>query len=166
MSRTRSLAALLVSLLLAATGCAGNPPKQVAVRPVSAVEDPASATLREWDAKRAAAYAAGAVGELRRLYVRGSAAGAADARLLQGYVERGLVVVGMRMQVLALDVLRDRPRLLRLRVTDRLVGAEARGATGVLPLPRDVASTRVVTFRQVAGGWRVASVRAEPGRQP
>jgi hypothetical protein len=163
MSRTRSLAVLLLSALLALTGCAASPPKQAAVRPVGAVEDPASAALRAWDERRAAAYAAGAVGELRRLYVRGSAAGASDVRLLEEYVERGLVIVGMRMQVLALDVLRSAPRSMRLRVTDRLVGAEARGTTGVLPLPRDQASTRVVTLRQVAGAWRVASVRPEPG---
>ncbi|HET7736372.1 MAG TPA: hypothetical protein VFK52_10380 [Nocardioidaceae bacterium] len=163
MSRTSSLAVLLASLVLSMTGCAGSPPKQVAVSAVSAVEDPASAALRAWDERRAAAYAAGAVGDLRRLYVRGSAAGAADVRLLEEYVERGLVIVGMRMQVLALDVLRSAPGLLRLRVTDRLVGAEARGPTGVLPLPRDEASTRVVTLRLVAGSWRVDSVRAQTG---
>ena len=127
-------------------------------------ESSATLALRTWDERRAAAYAAGSVGELRNLYVAGSAVGAADVRLLRQYVERGLVIEGMQMQVLALDVLKETGSVLRVRVTDRLVGAAARGATGVLPLPQDSPSTRVVTLSAADGAWRVASVRPERRR--
>lgn len=113
--------------------------------------------LREWDRRRAEAYAAGSVPRLRSLYVAG--AGRADARLLQSYVDRGLTVRGMRVQVLALRVLRDDDRLLGVRVTDRVVGAEAWGSSGAIALPRDSPTTRVLTLRHVGGAWRVSSVR-------
>jgi len=169
MSRTRVPVVLPVLCLLAfvGVGCSGgsapapsarpSAPVAVALQPPPA-EAAARLVLREWDERRAAAYAAGAVGELRSLYVPGSAVGKADTRLMQAYVDRGLVVRGMRMQVLALAVLRASPSVIRVRVTDRLVGVEARGPKGVLPLPRDSPSTRVVTLRLVDGVWRVASV--------
>jgi len=176
MSRTRLAVAVPVMCVLvfaALVGCsrsgagrAAQPSTSaaVALRPPPA-EDSAVLVLRSWDEQRAAAYASGSVRALRSLYVAGSPAGAADVQLLRGYLNRGLVVGGMRMQVLALDVLRATGSTLRVRVTDRLVGAEARGATGVLPLPRDSPSTRVVTLRAVEGRWLVDSVR-EGGGHP
>lgn len=139
-----------------------------AVRPVAAAL-PAADVLRAWDGRRAEAFAAGDLAALRRLYVPGSRAGTADRALLRGYLDRGLRVEGMRVQVLALDVLAQRSGSLRLRVTDRLVGAVAVGESGRVALPRDEASTRVVVLRRVAatvrpdgapGLWRVASVRS------
>jgi hypothetical protein len=170
MSRTRVAVALPVLCLLAfaaLVGCSGEAapaPVRPTASPAVALRPPpaeaaAAVVLREWDERRASAYASGAVRGLRALYVRGSAVGEADAQLLRAYVDRGLVVQGMRMQVLALAVLRATSSVVRVRVTDRLVGAEARGPTGVLPLPRDSASTRVVTLRAIEGVWRVASVR-------
>lgn len=78
--------------------------------------------------------------------------------MLQQYAARGLVVTGMRTQVLAFDVVAQTPGELTLLVTDRLVGAVAHGPAGDTPLPHDQASTRQVVLRQVAGQWLVESV--------
>lgn len=131
------------------------------VRAVSATSR-ASAVLHRWDRARAAAFAAGDVAGLQRLYVPGSAAGRRDVRALRAYLARGLRVEGMRMQLLAVQVLQERTRRLRLRVTDRLTGAVAVGPQGRVRLPTDTASTRVVTLVRRGGGWRVAAVSA-PG---
>lgn len=131
---------------------------------------PPADVLRSWDRARARAYAAGDLASLRALYVDGARAGTSDARLLRAYLSRGLRVHGMRMQLLGVEVLRREPGLLRLRVTDRLVGGVAVGPTGAYargaPLPRDTASTRVLELRrQLPGGrWRVAWVRSGPRR--
>ena len=115
--------------------------------------------LHAWDARRADAWAAGSPAMLRALYVSGSAAGEADVRLLRGYRARGLRVRGMRTQVLALHVLEQRPHRWRVEVSDRLAGAVVVGAGRRTTLPRDAASTRVVTLVQAPGGrWRVAAV--------
>lgn len=119
----------------------------------------AAAVLRSWDTARGRAFASGDVAALRMLYVAGSPAGTSDVRLLRAYLRRGLRVEEMRMQVLGLEVLDERDRRLRVRVTDRLAGAVAVGEDGRWPLPRDRASTRVVELRRVAGEWRVRSVR-------
>ena len=129
--------------------------------PVARVVDvPAADALRAWDEQRSAAYAAGSVRQLRQLYVAGSAAARSDLRVLRGYLARGLVVEGMRTQVLALRVVEQRPRRLRLDVTDRLDGAVAVGGEGRVPLPRDQPDRRAVTLQLGAdGAWRVAAVR-------
>ena len=143
-------------------------------RPVEPVEGPvapgadapATAVLRSWDAARSRAFAAGDTDALRRLYVEGSPAGRSDVRLLRAYLRRGLRVEGMRMQVLALEVLDERGRRLRLRVTDRLAGAVAVGPGARWPLPRDRASTRDVELRRdPAGEWQVRSVRESVPRR-
>jgi len=99
------------------------------------------------------------VAALRALYVDGSAAGTTDARMLRAFTRRGLTVQGMRMQLLAVEVLAHSATWWRLRVTDRLHGAVAVGASGSrMPLPRDEASTRTVTLRLRHGAWHVAAV--------
>ena len=119
--------------------------------------------LRRWDRARAGAYAAGDMTRLRSLYVRGSPAGTADAGVLRSYLRRGLRVDGMRMQLLAVRVLGHAPRRWRLRVTDRLHGAVAVDRAGErVALPRDQASTRVVTLVRRGGRWKVAAVLAAP----
>ena len=122
---------------------------------------PASDVLRAWDRARADAFAAGDVAALRGLYVPRSRSGAADVRLLRRYLRRGIRVEGMRMQLLAVDVLDHRPRRIRLRVTDRVTGAVAVGDGFRTELPADRASTRVVLLRRDAGsaGWQMVSVR-------
>jgi hypothetical protein len=133
----------------------------------AALDVPAADVLRAWDEQRAAAYAAGSVRQLRQLYVARSAAARADVHVLTGYRRRGFVVEGMRTQVLALRVLDERPRRLRLEVTDRLDGAVAvavgvgvgEGAGRRVALPRDRPDTRALTLRRGAdGAWRVLSV--------
>ncbi len=71
----------------------------------------------------------------------------------------------MRRQVVAVRVLEAEPDRLRLRVTDRLVGAvarpndaSARGSGRALPSSR--ASTRTLVLRRSAGDWRMSSVQA------
>jgi hypothetical protein len=160
MNRSRLAVAVPVLCLVALVGCGVASPRHAPAVRAPAPEIPAAVALREWDALRSVAYASGSVAGLRRLYIAGSSAGAADARVLAGYVARGLVVEGMRMQVLALHVLRSTPVLIRLRVTDRLVGAWVRGPTGLLPLPRDAPSTRVLTLRRKRGEWLMAAVSA------
>jgi len=120
----------------------------------------ALAALREWDRRRAVAYARGSSRMLRELYVPRSRAGDADAAVLEKYRARGLRVNGMHMQLLAVTVLAGKADTLRLRVTDRLRGAVAVGPRGRFVLPADRASTRTVTMRRGRDGrWRVASVR-------
>lgn len=125
----------------------------------------AAETIRAWDRRRAAAYAAGDLRALGRLY-RGKA-GAGDRAVLAGYVDRGLRVRRLRMQLLSVTVLAAGPRRLRVRVTDRLAGGfVVRPGEGVrpatrYPLPRDRASTRVLLLRRRSGPWRVARVGEE-----
>ena len=158
------------SLLL--VGCRGfvAPRPEAAPGPVvsgAAARLPASDVLRGWDEARSRAFAEGDVAALRRLYVDGSDAGTSDARLLRAYLRRGLRVEGMRMQLLALEVLDRDPRRLRVLVTDRLTGAVAVGHATRLRLPQDQASTRVVELRRTVEGrpWRVASVRSASGER-
>jgi hypothetical protein len=130
-----------------------------AVAPERGADGAALRTLREWDRSRARAYATGSPARLRRLYVVGSAVGAADLRLLEAYRSRGLRVLGMRTQVLALVVLEALPDRWALRVTDRLARAVVVRSGRRLDLPRDRSSTRVITLMRGADArWRVSSV--------
>jgi acetyl esterase/lipase len=130
-------------------------------------EAPALAVLRAWDVRRAAAWAMGDEEALRRLYTPDSAAGRRDVLMLRSWVERGLRVRGMRMQVLAVRVRQQRTDRVVLLVTDRLAGAVATGRGLRTVLPRDAASTRVLTLRLLGGSWRMGSVRtqASPARR-
>lgn len=132
-------------------------PAPVAAIPASGPAVRAAAVLRVWDRARAAAWARGSVGALRRLYVSG--AGASDVRLLEAYVERGLRVRDLRVQVLSIDVLDRRPGEWRLRVTDRLAAGTAVGPSVRQPLPRDRASRRILRLVRDEGAWRMAVVR-------
>jgi hypothetical protein len=119
------------------------------------------AVLHEWDARRAAAWAAGDARALAGLYTDGSSAGAADVRLQRRYSERGLRVRSLRMQVLAARVVTVRPRRVELEVTDRLASATAvrRDDPGTArELPSDAATTRHVVLLRVDGVWRVDRV--------
>jgi hypothetical protein len=150
------LLAVLVGLLVARPTPAPRPTVVTASAPTGeAVE--AAAVLREWDAARAAAWAAGSVPALRRLYVGG--AGERDVGLLRDYRRRGLAVDGLRMQVLALDVLRHRPGEWRLRVTDRVAAGVVTTRDGRRrPLPRDQATTREVVLVRGDPGWQASEV--------
>ncbi len=95
MTRPRLLLVVLLGVLaLALSGAVvrlGQRPPPATAAPAAAhpVDLPAADVLRAWDEQRAAAYADGSVPRLRRLYVAGSAAGRADARVLRGYRARG-----------------------------------------------------------------------------
>jgi hypothetical protein len=130
-----------------------DPPS--AERPRPEVE--AAAVLAAWDAHRAAAWALGDVRRLRSLYTPGSVAGERDVAMLQRWLERGLVVDGMRTQVLSLHEVRRTSDRWVLTVTDRIVDGVARGA-GTASLPSDAATTRTVTLRLVGDRWLVGSV--------
>lgn len=114
--------------------------------------------LARWDRQRAAAYADGDVAALRALYTRGSRTGAGDASILRDYVDRGLRVQHLRMQVLAFRVLRRAPSRLVLSVTDRLVGAEAVRGNERTRLPTDRADRRRITMVREHGRWVVDEV--------
>lgn len=128
-------------------------------------ESEAAELLRDWDARRAEAWAAGDVVGLRSLYVAGSRSGEVDVGMLRRYVARGLVVEGLSTQVLSLALLRDpSPGTVRLKVTDRVAGGRAVTRDGAArALPVDEASTRVVTLRRVDGAWLVAEARDVTG---
>ena len=115
--------------------------------------------LAEWDSRRAEAWAAGDVSALRELYVAGSPTGREDVRMLSAYADRGLRVVGLTTQVLALEVLEESAGALVVRVTDRVVGGVVSGKGTSAALPHDRATTRTVTMRRVEGVWRIAAVR-------
>ena len=144
---------------------AGGPEREAAApvpspSPVADPSDPvaqALSVLHRWDAARAEAWSSGSVPALRRLYVDG--AGASDVRLLRDYTDRGLRVEDLRMQVLALDVLRRGPGEWHLRVTDRVARAVLVGPAGRSLLPRDEATTRTVRLVRHAGRWCAAAVR-------
>lgn len=132
-------------------------PPPTSVRAAVPAPAPALAVLRDWDRRRADAWADADPGALARLYVPGSSAGASDVALLRRYRDRGYAVRGMRMQLLAARVLVLRPRLVRVEVTDRLARATAVGATEQV-LPADAATTRVLVLRRVGGRWLMARV--------
>ncbi|MDQ3615249.1 MAG: hypothetical protein M3393_01205 [Actinomycetota bacterium] len=127
----------------------------------------AVAVLHAWDAQRSGAYAHADLAALRGLYTVGSRAGTTDVALLRDYLGRGLRVKGLRMQLLAVEVVSSDPRRWRLRVTDRLhagLVVDRRGRRVVLP--RDQATTRIMTLRRVSGdaGWKVSAVRRSAPR--
>ena len=104
-----------------------------------------------------------AVRQLRQLYVAGSAAGTRRRARPAGYRRRGLVVEGMRTQVLALRVARAAAGRLRLEVTDRLAGAVAVGRRPAgARCPGTGQHTRGghADARARTAGWRVAAVAA------
>jgi hypothetical protein len=189
-NRVRSAVGVLV-LVLAVSGVTAvlltarrSPARTPTPAPAAAT---ALAVLHDWDIRRADAYAEGSAERLRDLYVPGSAAGAADVRLLERYRSRGLRITGLRMQVLGLAVTVRTADRWTVRVTDRLAGGAAVRASGRasrptskpasqlasaaasqrLPLPRDAVTARVLTL--LRGGdsrWRMSAVTdpATPAR--
>lgn len=122
----------------------------------------AAAILRTWDAQRAAAWSAGDVGALGAIYTAGSPAGRADRRMLREWLDRGLRVEGLRMQLLRVRVQAWTEQRLIVTVTDRLAGGTAVGEGVRAALPRDRPTSRTIVLRSDGAGWRVASVSAHP----
>lgn len=116
------------------------------------------AVLREWDAARAAAWAAGDVDALAELYRAGSATGAEDVAMLRAYLRRGLVVEGLSTQVVEVRELSRGDEVLVLDVTDRVSGGTVVGRGVRRILPRDAVSRREVELRRRGDVWRVVEV--------
>jgi hypothetical protein len=166
MSRKTIATAVLVAALAAA--CARETPAPAArveaAEPVEAAAGPAPAApppvevLRAWDAQRAEAWARGDPSLLAALYTPGSVAGRRDRAMLRAWVSRGLVVRGLRTQLLAVREVRRSRASWTLRVTDRLTGGVAVGPGVRRPLPVDAATTHTVVLHRLGGRWLVASV--------
>jgi hypothetical protein len=150
-----------VVLILLLVGACSSPPSadHSTGPPVEAVaEESPVAVLQAWDERRAAAWATDDVGALRRLYVARSTAGERDVAMLRRYVERGLTVAALDVQVLSGEVLEQVPSRVTVEVTERLARASASDGERWWRLPRGGVSTRRVTLRLVRGEWRVARV--------
>lgn len=135
-------------------------------RPAAATERYAVGVLHDWDSRRAEAWAEGDEEALARIYVADSSAGAADVALLRRYAARGLVVSGLRMQVLRARVLVARPDRLEVEVTDRLASATAVRVGGERigrRLPADGPTTRHLVLRRDRGQWLMARVSRPAG---
>jgi hypothetical protein len=122
------------------------------------------AVLRDWDRARSVAWARGDVAALRRIYLPGSRAGAQDVGMLSRWVERGLRVRRMTMQVLSVELRVRTERRIVLDVTDRLADAVAVPVGGgrSSALPRDGLTTRRLAFRLTRAGWVLAAVYERP----
>ena len=128
----------------------------------SATVDPAVEALHTWDVRRAAAWTSADPGALRSLYTPGSRTGRADVALLGGYAARGIDVAGLRMQLLAVDVVERSVDRVVLVVTDRLAYVEASHGGRTVTLPSDLPSTHRVTLVRVGEAWLVDEVVAAP----
>ncbi len=114
------------------------------------------AVLREWDRRRAAAWASGDRAALRSLYVPRSTAGDRDVGRLSRWLDQGLRVRRLETQVLRARVLEERTGVVVLAVTDRIARAVASSGWW---LPVDAPSSWRITMRRFEGEWRVATVR-------
>ncbi|MDQ1103816.1 hypothetical protein QE405_001100 [Nocardioides zeae] len=150
-----------VALALASTGGA-----TVGVRPAgpeaaaqTAAQAAARTVVEGWDARRAAAYAAGDVAALGRLYPAGSALGEEDVGVLAAYVARGLTVHGLRFAVLDLTVEVAEPDRVVVVVTDRMTRAEVRRGDGtpVALLPARGEAQRRLVLERRDGAWSLVS---------
>jgi hypothetical protein len=126
----------------------------------------ALAVLHAWDARRAAAWAAGDEGAVRALYVPRSRAAATDTALLRAYAARGLVVTRIDVQVFGARVLAGGPGHLQLAVLDRVAGGEVRSGDRTAPLAPTEPVRRVVVLRRDTGAWRVVSLSAPDRSAP
>jgi hypothetical protein len=123
----------------------------------------ALAVLRAWDRRRSAAWSRGDPAALGELYAPGSRAGRGDVADLLRWRRRGLRVVGLRQQVLALRVVRQghvRPARIVVLVTDRTVDGVAVGRGRRTPVPQSAWATQRVSLRREAGVWRVVDAQA------
>lgn len=118
--------------------------------------------LREWDRRREAAWVAADPVALAALYLPDAVAGRRDLALLRRWTARGASILRLQPQVLAIRVVREAPRRLVVRVTDRLGIAQASVAAEVMDLPHGRATTQVIDLRRgprPTSRWRVATVR-------
>lgn len=122
------------------------------------------AVLQEWDRRRAEAWAVGDTAGLRALYVRGSRAGERDVAMLRRWLDRGLRVDRLEVQVLRGRVVDRAPRRITVAVSERLVHATATAGARRWVLPVGTVTERRVTLWRTAGRWRVAGVSVAGGQ--
>ncbi len=149
-----------------ATGGRRTPPEaQAVVPPTATVREVVSSlvVLRDWDRARAAAWGAGDTAALDDLYDPASRAGRRDVAMLRQWVDRGIRVRRMSMQVLDVQLRVRTDRRIVLVVTDRLAGPVAVADDGRRwRLPRDGMTTRRLEFRRTADHWLLVSVHDRP----
>ena len=120
--------------------------------------------MNRLDKRRATAFARGEPHLLTTVYAARSTALDADRATLAAYRSEGLQLTGLRMRVLALQVVRAGPQRVVLHVVDRLDPVSAVDAEGRLAdLPTDRPSARRIVLRQHDSGWRIAAVGPAPG---
>jgi hypothetical protein len=116
--------------------------------------------LRRLDAARAVAWLRGDPALLGRVYATPSPALRRDQRALSGYLHRGLVVRGVHLRFARVQLLARRPRLVTLRLIDRLGAMTAVDEGGErMRLPRDQPTRHVLTLQRTVDRWRIAAVR-------
>lgn len=118
--------------------------------------------LAAWSERRSRAWAAGSPEQVRSLYASARAA-RAELAIWRAYRRRGLRVVGLRSQVVAIRVLSQRRGRIALLVDERSVGGRivGDGVPRQVALPQDrVDRRRVVLVRGADAGWQVARVSA------
>lgn len=174
--RTRTLVLLASVLTVVPIGLAGvaqawrtpepvpEPVPPAAARTHTSAAGQALGVLRQWDGRRAAAWAAGDVRRLARLYLPGSRTGRRDVADLRRWVGRGLRVTGLRQQVASLRVVAATSSRITAIVVDRTVDGVAVGRERRLAVPSSAWTTHRIRLALTAGGWRVAEVRAQPAR--
>jgi hypothetical protein len=172
--RTRTLVLLAAVLTVVPIGLAGvaqawRTPEPVSVPPAAARTHTSAAgqalgVLRQWDGRRSAAWAAGDVRRLARLYLPGSRTGRRDGAELRRWVDRGLRVTGLRQQVASLRVDDARSARITATVVERTVDGVAIGRGRRLAVPSSTWATHRIRLAHVAGTWRVDEAWAQPAR--
>lgn len=155
---------LLATALVALCWPDARPAATASTPAVASTADPAVEVLREWDARRAAAWAAGDPDALAGLYAAGSRTARRDAALLRAYAARGVRFERLETQLLAARVEARADDRLVLVVTDRLARVVARHRGRALALPVDRPSTYRVELVWVGETWLVDEVA--PAAQP
>jgi hypothetical protein len=118
-----------------------------------------SRVLRRLDERRNRGFAHADPRLLHQIYVPGSGLLARDARVIEAYAHRDLRIVGLRMTILALHVVRQSTSTAILSVVDRISHARAvDGAGRSRELPHDRPTAHRVTLRHLSGGWRIAAI--------
>lgn len=155
---TLSVGTAVVTTVLtepAATAGRGTP----AVLAAHARDVAALGLLRDWDRRRAQAWAAQDPEALRGLYLPGSRAARRDVAMLRQWQRRGVRVSDMTRQVRGLEVESWQGAHLRVRVVDRLFTVRAEHDGAARDLPRGRERGTVVELVRSGEGWQVAAIR-------
>lgn len=115
--------------------------------------------LQRLDMARATAWRRGRPAGLLEVFVPGSELLARDKRRMLAYIERGLVVRGVRLSFGEIGVVRRDAGTVFLRVVDRLLRARVLTPNGMeRSLPRDQASRHTLRLERQGDQWRLAAV--------